>query len=229
MNCRGKARPLSALGLVTLLQHIPQTGGAKVHKTTPLRLFSGTRPRAIGWLEGDRAGKLAEEAGPARLCNRSAKMASNPRPMAPAALLLIVMLTLSPTAPAMELKVVGNQIILTGPVLGDEPGKVREALASSAAIDTVILRNSSGGNAPAGYQVGEMIRERGLRTAVSGYCYSSCSRMFLGGRTRYFTDDYPPEYNNVGLHGHYNRLGQLNVDSVRRYGLRDWIIKYSDG
>ena len=196
----------------------------------PLRLFSGTRPRAIGWLEGDRAGKLAEEAGPARLCNRSAKMASNPRPMAPAALLSIVMLTLSPTlALAMELKVVANQIILTGPVLGDEPGKVREALASSAAIDTVILRNSSGGNAPAGYQVGEMIRERGLRTAVSGYCYSSCSRMFLGGRTRYFTDDYPPEYNNVGLHGHYDRTGQLNVDSVRRYGLRDWIIKYSDG
>jgi len=34
--------------------------------------------------------------------------------MAPAALLLIVMLTLSPTAPAMELKVVGNQIIPDG-------------------------------------------------------------------------------------------------------------------
>jgi hypothetical protein len=140
------------------------------------------------------------------------------------------MLTLSPTlALAMELKAVANQIILTGPVLGDEPGKLREALASSGQIDTVILRNSSGGNAPAGYQVGELIRERGLRTGVSGYCYSSCSRMFLGGRTRYFTDDYPPEYNNVGLHGHYDRTGQLNVDSVRRHGLRDWIIKYSDG
>jgi hypothetical protein len=94
----------------------------------------------------------------------------------------------SPRQPlAMELKIVGNQIILSGPVVGDEPGKVKEALANSPGIDTVILRNSPGGNAPAGYQVGQLLRERGLRTAVSGYCYSSCSRMFLGGATRYFT------------------------------------------
>jgi hypothetical protein len=88
----------------------------------------------------------------------------------------------------MELKIVGNQIILSGPVVGDEPEKVRQAFASSPGIETVILRNSPGGNAPAGYQVGQMLRERGIRTAVSGYCYSSCSRMFLGGSTRYFSD-----------------------------------------
>jgi hypothetical protein len=136
---------------------------------------------------------------------------------------------LSTRAPAMELKIVGNLIILSGPVVGDEPKKVREALASSPIIDTVILRNSPGGDAPAGYQVGQMFRERGVRTAVSGYCYSSCSRMFLGGRTRYFTDDYLPESNNVGFHGHYDRGGHLNADLVRRYGLHDWIIKYIDG
>ena len=107
----------------------------------------------------------------------------------------------------MELKVVGNQLILSGGVVGDEPEKVREALANSPEIDTVVLRNSPGGDAPAGYQVGQMLRERGVRTAVSGYCYSSCSRMFLGGRTRYFTDDYLPESNNVGFHGHYDRGG----------------------
>jgi hypothetical protein len=146
------------------------------------------------------------------------------------ALLLLLILGLLPTgAPAMELKIVGNQIILSGPVVGDEPEKVREAFASSPGIETVILRNSPGGNAPAGYQVGQMLRERGIRTAVSGYCYSSCSRMFLGGSTRYFTDDYLPESNNVGFHGHYDRMGHLDAGLVRRYGLRDWIIKYSDG
>jgi hypothetical protein len=145
-------------------------------------------------------------------------------------LILIVILTFLPArARAMELKIVGNQIILSGPVVGDEPEKVREALASSPSIDTVILRNSPGGNAPAGYQVGQLLRERNLRTAVSGYCYSSCSRMFLGGSTRYFTDDYLPESNNVGFHGHYDGMGHLNADLVRRYGLRDWIIRYSDG
>jgi hypothetical protein len=129
----------------------------------------------------------------------------------------------------MELRVVGNQLILSGRVVGDEPEKVRAAFASSPGIGTVVLRNSPGGDAPAGYQVGQMFRQRGVRTAVSGYCYSSCSRMFLGGRTRYFTDDYVPENNNVGFHGHYDRMGRLNADLVHRYGLRDWIIKYSDG
>jgi len=146
------------------------------------------------------------------------------------ALVLLVTLTLSPTVPvAMDLKVVGNQLIPSGRVVGDEPGKVTEALAELPEIDTVILRNSPGGNAPAGYQVGQLLRERGLRTAVSGHCYSSCSRMFLGGRTRYYTDDYPPEDTNVGFHGHYYANGRLNADLVLRYGLRDWIIRYSDG
>ena len=149
--------------------------------------------------------------------------------IAPALLLTAILVLLPASSLAMELKIVGNQIILSGPVVGDEADKVREALANTPSIDTVILRNSSGGNAPAGYRVGELLREHGLRTAVSGYCYSSCSRMFLGGSTRYFTDDYVPENNNVGFHGHYDRAGHLNAALVRQYGLRDWIIKFSDG
>src|SRR5690242_7897907 len=98
------------------------------------------------------------------------------------ALIVIIMALIPAQSFGMELKVAGTQLILSGPVVGDEPGKVREALASSPGIETVILRNSGGGNAPAGYQVGQLLRERGLRTAVSGYCYSSCSRMFLGGK-----------------------------------------------
>jgi len=47
--------------------------------------------------------------------------------------------------PAMQLKVVGNQLILSGRVVGDEPGEVTEALAKSPDIDTVVLRNSPGG------------------------------------------------------------------------------------
>jgi hypothetical protein len=53
--------------------------------------------------------------------------------------------------------------------------------------------------------------------------------MFLGGSTRYFTDDYLPERNNVGFHGHYDRMGRLDANRVRQYGLRDWIIRHSDG
>ena len=145
-----------------------------------------------------------------------------------AVLIALVALPLTASA-AMELKVVGDQLILSGRVVGDEPGKVGEALANSPEIDTVILRNSPGGDAPAGYQTGQLLRERGLRTAVSGYCYSSCSRMFLGGSTRYFTDDYPADHTHIGFHGHYHADGHLNAALMAQYGLRDWIIKYSDG
>jgi len=61
---------------------------------------------------------------------------------------LIVILMVPTRALAMELKIVGDQLILSGPVVGDEPDKVREALASSPGVETVILRNSPGGNAP---------------------------------------------------------------------------------
>ncbi len=143
--------------------------------------------------------------------------------------LMAVAMLASTKSLTMELKVVGNQLILSGRVVGDEPGKVREALANTPEIDTVILRNSPGGDAPAGYQTGQLLRERGLRTAVSGYCYSSCSRMFLGGSTRYFTDDYPADHTHIGFHGHYHADGHLNAALMAQYGLRDWIIKYSDG
>ena len=36
---------------------------------------------------------------------------------------LIVILLVPALALAMELKIVGNQLILSGPVIGDEPGK----------------------------------------------------------------------------------------------------------
>src|SRR5258708_39491759 len=85
---------------------------------------------------------------------------------------------------AMELKVAGNQRILSGRVVGDEPGKVREALANSPKIDTVILRNAPGGDAPAGYQTSQLRSGRRPPAAVSGYCYAPCSRLFLDASTR---------------------------------------------
>jgi hypothetical protein len=129
----------------------------------------------------------------------------------------------------MQLALFGDQLVLSGPVLGDELSKLNLVLTDHPEVGTIILRNSTGGEAVSGYRVGEMFRAKGLRTAISGYCYSSCSRMFLGGKTRVFTDDYPPEYTNVGFHGHYDEKGQLVVTSVQALGLKDWIEKFSDG
>ena len=73
-----------------------------------------------------------------------------------------------------------------------------EIFAANPDIDLVVLRNSHGGDAGTGYEIGEFFRERGVTTAVSGYCVSSCSRMFLGGKRRLFTDDYPLDQTRVG-------------------------------
>jgi hypothetical protein len=130
---------------------------------------------------------------------------------------------------AMDFKVIGNQLILSGSVVGDELARTKRILADSPSVDTVILRDSPGGNVPTGYRMGELFRAKGLLTAVSGHCYSSCSRMFLGGKRRFFTDDFPPEYTHAGFHRHYDDHGQLLAKEVQTFGLKKWIIKYSDG
>jgi hypothetical protein len=133
----------------------------------------------------------------------------------------------SDAASAMRSYVVGDQLILTGQVVDGDAEQVAKALASSA-VTTVILRNSPGGDSATGTKIAEMLRQRGLGTAVSGFCYSVCGRIFLGGRTRQFTDDYAPEFTNVGFHGYYQG-STLDSMSVERLGLRAWYIRYSDG
>jgi hypothetical protein len=133
------------------------------------------------------------------------------------------------SASAMEITVAGDQLVLSGPVVASDHDAVVDTLAANPQIKIVILRNSPGGDAPTGYRLGELFRRKSLQTAVSGYCYSACSRLYLGGKERYFTDDYPAEYTQIGFHGHYDRNGDLNAASVAELHLRDWIIRYSDG
>ena len=64
-------------------------------------------------------------------------------------------------AQCMELKVIENQLILSGKVVAADSERVRDALAAAPWLNTVILRNSPGGDAPAGYRIGELVREKG--------------------------------------------------------------------
>ncbi len=50
----------------------------------------------------------------------------------------------------------------------------------------------------------------------------------MGGKERSFTGDYPPEYTEIGFHGHYDSKGDLNAAEVNALLLKDWIIRYSD-
>ena len=134
------------------------------------------------------------------------------------------------TAPAlaMELKISANTLVLTGEVVARDLDRIKDAFKANPAITHVVLRNSMGGNSWTGYRLGELFRERGMTTAVSGFCVSSCSRLFLGGKVRMFSDDYPASLTYVGFHGHYD-FGKLNLTAVKKNDLAGWTTKFTDG
>ncbi len=115
-----------------------------------------------------------------------------------------------------------GQLVMSGRVEGNEFRHLKDWLEKQPDIDTIVLKNSPGGDAATGYIIGEFIREKGLATAVAGYCLSSCSRMYLGGKKRYFSDELPAESTMVGFHGNYSNDGTL-INTGR---LKSWILKY---
>lgn len=142
------------------------------------------------------------------------------------AVLLCFALLPASTAQAMQLTRGGDALVLSGEIVYQDLARVKEALDRAPEIRVVVLRNSMGGNSWTGYRLGELFRERGLTTVVSGHCVSSCSRLFLGGRERYFSSDYPAALTYVGFHGHYD-VGKLNPESVAKHGLIDWTLRFA--
>ncbi len=129
-------------------------------------------------------------------------------------------------ARAMDIETRAPFVILSGAVTGIELRMLKSVIDTSPTITTVVLKDSRGGDARAGYAVGEYIREKRLNTAVSGFCRSSCSRMFLGGNTRSISDDQPIDKTYVAFHGNYANDGKLIKANMP--ALKAWVVKHSD-
>jgi len=136
----------------------------------------------------------------------------------------------------MDVRLVGTHIIMSGEIDGGELAKMRDVLAEPAArgVDTVVLRDSPGGDYWTSQRIAELIRERGWRTAVSGHCFSGCALMFLGGRERHFTDDKPFLYTQLAFHATYyvqDGIGAVRgeLNPVTTHAARQWIKRYTDG
>lgn len=149
----------------------------------------------------------------------SAKGGRMTRTVAGLALLLAVVLAGSPSALGMTMAVDGDRVVMSGGVVGDECGRLQSLLQQNV-IRTVVLTQSHGGNAEAGYCVGALIRAHGLDTEIRGSCNSSCSRMWLGGVSRTLDG----MNSRVGLHGNY-RNGILEPGAPAR--LQSWIPTYA--
>jgi hypothetical protein len=140
---------------------------------------------------------------------------------------ILVCTALPLAASAMDMKVCENQLILSGSVVAGDFGRIKDAIAADPEISVAVLRNSQGGDAESGYDIGEYFRNKGISTYASGYCLSSCSRMFLGGKERFFTDDFSLGRYSIGFHSNYDRSDR--IVSGAQWKLSRFIRKYSDG
>lgn len=113
---------------------------------------------------------------------------------------LLLAAGLLPAASAMEFRQVGDTLVMSGPVEGQDLVRLRDHLAAHK-VRLVLLHESPGGDLWTGYQVGHRIAAEGLPTAVSGKCESACGLIFLSGTERSFTDGRPVGVTMVGLHG----------------------------
>jgi hypothetical protein len=120
----------------------------------------------------------------------------------------------------MSIEIQGDKVVMAGPVIGDECTQLSSILEHNE-VHTVMLTSSNGGNASAGYCVGELIRGHRLDTVIRGNCSSSCSRMWLGGVSRTLDGSY----SHVGLHGNYDNNGRLLPAAPAR--LQAWIPNYA--
>ena len=107
---------------------------------------------------------------------------------------------LAPAARAMDFHQVGDTLVLSGPVAGDDLVRLRNHVMAFH-VKLVLLHESPGGDLWTGYQIGNWIRDEGLPTAVSGKCESACGLIFLSGVERSFSDGKPHAQTMVGLHG----------------------------
>ena len=149
-----------------------------------------------------------------------------------ARLCLILALAAAPAAGAMDFRVAGRELHLSGRVAGDELAMLKDVEAAHpGAIDTVVFRNSPGGDAWSGYRVGERIRDHGWRTEVIGGCVSACTLLFLGGRSRHFGAATRPERVFLAFHGPSsgNFLDNHAVNPRGRPEIRRWILERTGG
>lgn len=97
---------------------------------------------------------------------------------------LLSLLVVSPGL-AMEIKPMGDQLILSGAVVAGDYDAVESSLSFKPQIKMIILRNSPGGGTPTGYHLGELFRQKSLETIASfwGHLHGS-TRADCGGTDR---------------------------------------------
>lgn len=116
------------------------------------------------------------------------------------AALLMAQLGCATRVQAMSFDIVGDTLIMSGPVVDSDLPGLRDALLNKG-LRQVLLHQSLGGDAWTGQRLGYEIRQAKLNTLISGRCASACGYIFLGGVERRLSDGMPVRENRLMLHG----------------------------
>jgi len=110
-------------------------------------------------------------------------------------------------ASAMEFNIVGSTLVLSGTVVDTDLAKIRDSLDASK-VKLIVLHNNIGGDLISVLRIGEIIRDSGIPTTISSPCMSGCGLLFLGGKTRTFSDAKEIDQMAIGLQGAIDREGK---------------------
>jgi hypothetical protein len=150
-------------------------------------------------------------------------------------------LFISGSVPAADFKLAGDQLIISGLYDGTELARVRDFIKSDGErIRTVVLRDldSRGvNNIEDMILIAGLFTERGWRTAVSGFCYTSCFYLFMGGVERHFTDDRPGLQTRVAIGGtvwltdstRFTRMEKDKPSTRGNHFYRSWMKERTGG
>lgn len=93
------------------------------------------------------------------------------------------------TAQALEMRVSGNQILLSGTIQAGDEFKFKELVDGAGGKIRIVRLNSGGGGVEAAGQIGRIIRKHGMTTivdAAASRCGSACTIIFGAGASRHY-------------------------------------------
>lgn len=116
------------------------------------------------------------------------------------------------SAAALEMKISGATVTLSGPIRAGDDEYFKELLNSPPGKNVRIVRvDSNGGFVNPAAEIGRLIRKRGLSTLLDGRssrCGSACTLLFAGGASRHFINGQgikdgpvrPRDYRGLAFH-----------------------------
>lgn len=132
------------------------------------------------------------------------------------------------TSQAEPVRVEGSCLVIEGEFWRPEFERFRALYEAHPEIRCLELRASPGGATVGALMIGQMARDRAMRTVARGRCVSACALAFLGGERRELGRAWRGEPTVLLLHGSFDRATGA-PDATFREPIRAWVSERTGG